>query len=85
MSWSGDERRETMDANDIAETAVRRFFAILGVDVDDPRQVEEFREDLRAMRKLRRAADHGFIAFVGVVFTAVAAAIWAGVESHLRR
>ena len=31
----------------IADKSVKKVFAILGVDIDDPQQVEEFREDLR--------------------------------------
>lgn len=39
-----------------AEDAVRKVFAILGVDVDVPKEVEEFRENLRFGASMRRAA-----------------------------
>lgn len=40
-----------------AEDAVRKVFAILGIDVDVPKEVEEFRENLRFGASMRRAAD----------------------------
>ena len=66
-----------------ADLAVKKVFAILGVDIDRPESVEEFRADLRFGRKLRRIADHGTLAFIGVVAAALAAAIWAGVVSKI--
>ena len=66
-----------------ADRAVKKVFAILGVDIDRPESVEEFRADLRFGRKLRRIADHGTLAFIGIVAAALAAAIWAGVVSKI--
>jgi hypothetical protein len=66
-----------------ADRAVKKVFAILGVDVDRPESVEEFRSDLRFGRKLRKIADHGTIAFIGVVAAALAAAVWAGIVSNI--
>ena len=62
-----------------ADRAVKKVFAILGVDVDRPESVAEFQEDLRFGRKMRRAADHGQLAFIGALTVAMAAALWAGV------
>lgn len=70
-------------SGDAAESAVKKVFAILGVDVDRPESVEEFREDLRFGRRMRKASDYGTIAFVGVVATAMAAALWAGIVSKI--
>ena len=36
-----------------ADRAVKKVFAILGVDVDKPESVEEFREDLRFGWKIK--------------------------------
>jgi hypothetical protein len=58
---------------------VKKVFAILGVDIDRPESVEEFREDLRFGKKMRKAADHGFLALMGVFAAAIAAAVWAGI------
>lgn len=66
-----------------AEIAVKRVFAILGVNVDVPKDVEEFRENLRFGATLRRAADKGFFAFVVVVAGAVAVALWAGIVTKV--
>jgi hypothetical protein len=41
---------------DIADRAVRKTFAILGVNVDNPESVEEFRQDLRFGKQLRKIA-----------------------------
>jgi len=68
---------------DSADRAVKKVFAILGVDVDRPESVEEFREDLRFGKKLRRAADHGFFAVVGMVAIAMAVAVWVSIIARL--
>ena len=70
---------------DAAEHAVKKVFAILGVDIDRPESVEEFREDLRFGKRMRKVADHGLLAFFGVVAAAFAAAVWAGIVSNIKR
>lgn len=64
-----------------ADRAVKKVFAILGVDVDKPESVEEFREDLRFGKRMRRAADHGLLAIMGVIAAAAMATMWAGIVS----
>lgn len=66
-----------------AERAVKKVFAILGIDVDKPESVEEFREDLRFGKRMRRAADHGLLALVGLVVIGLGAAVWAGIVSKV--
>jgi hypothetical protein len=66
-----------------ADRAVKKVFAILGVDVDKPESVEEFREDLRFGKKMRKAADHGFLAMIGLFVVGLGAIIWAGVMAKL--
>ena len=73
------ELNECPHARESAELAVKKVFAILGVDIDDPEKVEEFRMDLRFGRSMRRAADRGLIAFVGLVAISLGAALWAGI------
>jgi hypothetical protein len=70
-------------ARESAEIAVKKVFAILGVDIDRPESVEDFREDLRFGKRMRRAADHSVLALLGVIAAGVAAAVWAGVVSKL--
>lgn len=67
-----------------AEHAVKKVFAILGVDIERPESVEEFREDLRFGKRMRKVADHGTLAFFGVVAAAFAAAVWAGIVSNIK-
>lgn len=64
--------------------AVKQTFAILGVDVDKPESVEEFREDLRFGKAMRKYASHGFLAFVGVLFAGLAGAVWYGVVHNIK-
>lgn len=67
----------------IADQSVKKVFAILGVDIDDPQQVEEFREDLRFGKRLRKYSDYGTMAVVAAVFVAIAAAVWTGIISKI--
>jgi hypothetical protein len=57
----------------IARTAVKEVFAILGIDVDDPEKVEEFRKDLRFGGDMRKMRDKGMLTLIGVIFTAIGA------------
>lgn len=66
-----------------ADRAVKKVFAILGVDVDKPESVEEFREDLRFGKRMRRTADHGLFVLVGLVVIGLGAAVWAGIVSKV--
>lgn len=68
-----------------ADRAVKKVFAILGVDVDKPESVEEFRADLRFGKKMRKAADHGFLAIVGLVFIGAGLALWAGLIGNIHK
>ena len=70
-------------ARESAELAVKKVFAILGVDIDVPKEVEEFRENLRFGATMRRAADRSQIAFVVVLVTALAAALWSGIVNKI--
>lgn len=67
-----------------ADRAVKKVFAILGVDIDKPESVEEFREDLRFGKKMRKATDQGMLALMGVIVVALAAATWTGVVSNIK-
>lgn len=72
-------------AEEAADVAVKKVFAILGVDVTNPASVEEFREDLRFGKRMRKALDHGMLAIAAVIGAAVCAAVWTGVVENLRR
>lgn len=87
--WNGTERRSgcpyvaCREPEAAADQAVRKVFAILGVDVDKPEQIEEFRDDLRFGRIMRKAASRGLIAFVTVLAGGLALAIYAGIKMKL--
>ena len=68
-----------------ADRAVKKVFAILGVDINKPESVEEFREDLRFGRKLRKLADHGTLVIVGLLFTGLAWASFEGLISKIKK
>lgn len=68
-----------------ADKAVKKVFAILGVDINKPESVEEFREDLRFGKKLRKLADHGVFVLVALIFTGLAWAALDGMISKFRR
>lgn len=70
-------------ATEVADKAVAKVFAILGVDIHKPESVEEFREDLRFGKRLRKIADHSLMAMGGVIIAAFAAAVWAGVVTKI--
>lgn len=58
-----------------ADLAVKKVFAILGVDVDKPESVEAFREDLRFGKNLRKSVERGWMTVVtGLILAASYAA-----------
>ena len=70
--------REKRITEDAADKAVAKTFAILGVDINNPSDVEDFRKDLRFSCDLRKAMDKGKMAFIGAIAVAFAAMLWAG-------
>lgn len=70
-------------AEKAADHAVAKVFAILGVDIRKPESVEEFREDLRFGKKMRKMADHGQLAMMGVFVVGISWAIWEGIKAKL--
>ena len=69
---------------EIADRAVRKTFAILGVNIDNPESVEEFRQDLRFGKRLRKISDHGTMAFFAAVAVALVGAIWIGIVTSIK-
>lgn len=53
-----------------ADEAVKKVFAILGVDIEVPKEVEEFRENLRFGASMRRAAYASLFAAIGTTYGA---------------
>ena len=75
------ESRERMICDEAADLAVCKVFAVLGVDINQPKDIEQFREDLRFSAHLRRAADKGVMAGVTALVGALALALWVAVVS----
>ena len=73
------------ECSEIADRAVKKTFAILGVDIDKPESVEEFRQDLRFGKRLRKIADHGTLAFFAAIAVAIVGAIWIGITSSISK
>lgn len=71
-------------ADEAASAAARKVFAILGVDLDEPKEVEAFRRDLRFGGSMRRAADRMFLAFVLAIGSGIAAALWVGIVERIK-
>jgi hypothetical protein len=76
---SSDDGRVCPESVEAADAAVKKVFAILGVDIDKPESVEEFRENLRFGKRLRRASDHGTLVFIAAVVSALTYASWVGI------
>lgn len=91
MPYIGEEERRHCflsgkncpHADEAANNAVRKVFAILGVDIDKPESVAEFQESLRFGRKLSKGATYGFFAVIGIITTSIMAALWAGIVNKL--
>ena len=60
-----------------ADEAVRKVFAIMGVNVDDPESVENFRDSLRFGKAMHKAASTGALAFVSALGAAILGLIFA--------
>jgi uncharacterized protein (DUF697 family) len=68
-----------------AEIAVKRVFAIMGVDIDKPKDVQEFQQNLQFGATMRTAVDRGLLAVVVVVAGGVCAAVWAGIVAAVHK
>lgn len=81
---SSERRTSCAYASASADYAVKKTFAILGVNIDEPREVQDFQESLRFGDKLRKAADKGTMVFILAVAGAMATALWVGLIEKIR-
>jgi hypothetical protein len=79
MACSDDVKECPYD--EIADLAVKKAFAIIGVNIDDPHEVEEFRKDLRFSGEMRAVTTRGFLAATGFAVTAALALIWSYISN----
>ena len=73
-----DRRKRCDHAEAAADQAVRKTFAILGVDIDKPSEVREFQESLRFGDFLRKAANRGLFTLISAIAGALIVALWYG-------
>lgn len=80
--YKGPERRKQCEQADMAaEKAVKNVFSILGVNIDEPKEVREFQDSLRFGDRLRKTADKGIIAFIVSLAGLLGAALFVGLKS----
>lgn len=70
------ETLEDRAADDAAEKAVQRVFAAIGVDINDPKDIRSFREDLSFNTSARAYTRLGVTALFTAFLSGVGAACW---------
>ena len=74
-------------AHKASDEAVKKVFAILGVNIDIPWEVEEFRKDLRFGGDLRRFVHEStmkmFFVVVGAVVLGAVYTLWEGIKAKV--
>lgn len=79
------ELRDTQLAHEVADLTVKKVFAIMGVDINSPQSVENFRANLRFSERLRKISDHGTLVFVGAVVLMLTTAVGLGIAELFKR
>lgn len=67
-------------ADAAAESAVTKVFAILGVDIDDPKQVKAFQQAIWSAQSFDDAKKYGILVVIGLAVTALWGAFASGVK-----
>ena len=70
------ESCELKIAHHAVDLAVRRAFGHMGVDVDDPKDLQTFRDDLRFGGVFRSAAAKSFFALIAALFGGIGLSVW---------
>lgn len=73
------------EVTNAADLAVKKVFFLLGVDVENAKSIEDFREDLRFGRKLRKLADHGTVGIMGIIVLGLMTALWHGIVEVIKK
>lgn len=73
-----------VEVTEAADLAVKKVFALLGVDVENPESVESFREDLRFGRRLRKLANSGMTGIIGLLALGLVTALYSGIINSLK-
>lgn len=77
------ERSETRVADKAITTAVSTAFGHLGVDVNNPHELQEFREEIRWGGYMRAAFTKGMIAFLLAICGAMGLSFWVAIKNHV--
>jgi len=77
LEYTGRERRKcpypSCTAGEVsAEHAVRRVFAILGVNIDEPKEVAAFQDTVKFAGRLNKILDRSVLAFFVALATCLA-------------
>lgn len=76
---------EAMMADAIAKQVARTIFGLIGVDVDKPESLEEFRANVRFSAVVHQAAKAGVLAVITTVAGLVIGGLWFGVMRLLKQ
>lgn len=63
-------------SDDAANKAVKIAFSHLGVDVDNPTELQNFRDDLRFGGVFRQAMSRSFMAVIAAIFGGIGFSLW---------
>lgn len=69
---------EAMMADAIAKQVARTIFSLIGIDVDKPESLEEFRANVRFSAVVHKAAQAGVLAVITTVAGLVISGLWFG-------
>jgi len=58
-------------ADEAAKKAVCEVFAILGVNIHEPKEVQQFQDDLRFNRRIKNITDKGILVIVATSITLI--------------
>lgn len=81
---SGGRCKYSDEADVVAQKAVTKTFAMLGVDINNPRDLEQFRQDLRFGGRVRKLADHVGLALATAAVLGSCALIYGFVQEGVK-
>lgn len=71
-------------ANETAKAAVRDTLLAMGVDVSDPKSIQEMQYDMAHVRRWRKSVEtvqrQSLIAAIGIIVSGIAGAIWMAIS-----
>jgi hypothetical protein len=76
------EASEMKVAHQAVDMAVQKAFGHLGVDINDPKDLQIFRDDLRFGGVFRSAATRSFYALLAAIFGGIGFSIWLAFKDH---